>query len=65
MDWMSEGIEIVPLALTMTLVPFTSSASGPPLLADMAAVETDVHWLKAVATKLFAEALSKIGLKSP
>ena len=56
---------IVPSEFTVTLVPFTSSASEPPPVADKAAVGTDVHWLKAPATKLFAEALGRIGLRSP
>ena len=41
----------MPSEFTVTLVPFTSSASWPPLLAAMAAVGTDVHWLKAVGDK--------------
>ena len=57
---------IVPSEFTKTFVPFTSSASWPPLVAATAAVGTADHWLKAAATKLLAGvALGKTGLRSP
>src|SRR5271169_5119208 len=36
------------LESTPILLPFTSSASWPALVAVRAAMETDVHWLKAL-----------------
>ena len=62
---MSVGMEMVPSAFTMTLVPLTSSASWPPRVAATAAVETEVHGLNAEATKLLAEALGSTGLRLP
>ena len=62
---MSAGAVTAPLELTAMLLPFTSSASCPAFVAVRAAVETEVHWLKALATKVLAEALGRMGLRSP
>ena len=56
---------MVPSEFRITFVPFTSSASCPPVAAEMAAVGTEVHTLKALATKVLAVALGRIGLRSP
>jgi len=53
------------LESTPILLPFTSSASWPALVAVRAAMETDVHWLKALATKELAAAFGRMGLRSP